>query len=50
MPWRLSYPTHDKAFLTPAESMFGLVRHDGTLKLAAEILKKRYQHWAAAPG
>jgi hypothetical protein len=31
MPWCLhSYPTQEKGFLTPAESMFGLIRPDGT--------------------
>ena len=47
MPWCLhSYPTAEHGFLTPAESMFGLVRHDGTLKPAAEQLKQRYAQWS----
>ena len=41
MPWCLhSYAGN------PTEGMFGLVRQDGTLKPAAEVLKRRYERWA----
>lgn len=47
MAWCLhSYATQERGFLTPAESMFGLVRHDGSLKPAAFVLRERYARWA----
>lgn len=46
LPWCLhSYPTQEKGFLTPTESMFGLVRHDGTLKPAALFLRETFARW-----
>lgn len=47
LPWCLhSYPTQEEGFLTPTESMFGLIRHNGTLKPAADLLRDRYAAWA----
>jgi endo-1,4-beta-mannosidase len=46
MAWCLhSYPTQEKGFLTPTESMFGLMRHDGTLKPAALLLRDTFRRW-----
>ncbi|MCC7495140.1 MAG: cellulase family glycosylhydrolase [Fimbriimonadaceae bacterium] len=48
LPWCLhSYPTQERGFLTPSESMMGVLRHDGSLKPAAELLRDRYAAWAA---
>jgi len=50
MPWCLhSYRTREKGFLTPTESMFGLVRRDGTLKPAAMLLRQTYGEWKRRP-
>jgi endo-1,4-beta-mannosidase len=49
MAWCLhSYPTREDGFLTPTESMFGLVRHDGTLKPAALLMRRTYARWRDA--
>ena len=41
----LSWCLHDYPIKNPDESHFGLVRGDGTLKPAAEILKKTFARW-----
>ncbi len=50
LAWCLhSYPTQEAGFLTPPESMFGLVRHDGSLKPAALVMRNAFRRWAASP-
>jgi len=44
LPWCL----HDYAIGNPNEAQFGLVRADGSLKPAAEVLRKTYERWQAA--
>lgn len=44
LPWCL----HDYAISNPNEAQFGLVRADGSLKPAAEVLRKTYERWQAA--
>ena len=46
MPWcLLTHPTEESGWLTPEQSMFGLVRLDGSLKPAALLLRKTYARW-----
>jgi endo-1,4-beta-mannosidase len=48
MSWcLLSFPAQDQGFLTPQESMFGMVRLDGSLKPAAILLRETYGKWQA---
>lgn len=49
LAWCLhSYPTQEAGFLTPPESMFGLIRHDGSLKPAAITMRNIFRRWAAS--
>ena len=47
-PWCLhSYEIRPTGFVGADEGMFGIVRHDGTLKPAAAVLRETYAAWAA---